>query len=76
MATPSYSPSSASGEPQDLGLFVQHKEAGGFDRFNQFSDFGQLARKAGRVRTFAKGSSWFMQIVAVSVVERAECASS
>ena len=76
MATPSYSPSSASGEPQDLGLFVQHKEAGGFDRLNQFPDFGQLARRPVALRTFAKGSSWFMQIVAVSVVERAECASS
>ena len=44
MATPSYSPNSASGESQDLGLFVQRKEAGGFDRLSQFPDFGQLAR--------------------------------
>ena len=75
MATPSYSPNSASGESQDLGLFfVQRKEAGGFDRLSQFPDFGQLARlhfaltnKAARLRTCAKGSSWFMQMVAVSV---------
>ena len=69
MATPSYSPSSASGESQDLGLFVQRKEAGGFDRLSQFPDFGQLARKAARAPSFAKGSSWFwfMQMVAVSV---------
>ena len=55
MATPSYSPSSASGEPQVLGLFVQHKEAGGFDRLNQFPDFGQLARKAARAPYLRKG---------------------
>src|SRR3954453_6055083 len=39
-------PSSASGECQDLGLFVERKEAGGFDRLNQFPDFGLLAAKA------------------------------
>ena len=55
MATPSYSPNSASGESQDLGLFVQRKEAGGFDRLSQFPDFGQLARKAARAPYLRKG---------------------
>ena len=55
MATPSYSPNSASGESQDLGLFVQRKEAGGFDRLSQFPDFGQLARKIARAPYLRKG---------------------
>jgi hypothetical protein len=55
VATPSYSPNSASGESQDLGLFVQRKEAGGFDRLSQFPDFGQLARKAARAPYLRKG---------------------
>ena len=55
MATPSYSPSSASGKSQDLGLFVQRKEAGGFDRLSQFPDFGQLARKTARAPYLRKG---------------------
>ena len=72
MATPSYSPNSASGEPEDLGLFVQRKEAGGFDRLNQFPDFGLWLLGAlteqGRSRSVtAQGFSWFMQMVAVSV---------
>ena len=83
MATPSYSPNSASGESQDLGLFVQRKEAGGFDRLSQFPDFGQLARlhlRTDRTRPLApylrKGFELVMQMVAVSVVERAECTFS
>ena len=71
MATPSYSPNSASGESQDLGLFVQRKEAGGFDRLSQFPDFGQLARlKRPLAPYLRKGFELVMQMVAVSVVER------
>ena len=44
MATPSYGPSSTSGDFQNLGLLVQGKEAGCFDRLSQFPDFGRLAR--------------------------------
>jgi hypothetical protein len=55
VATPSYSPSGASGQSQDLGLFVQRKEAGGFDRLSQFPDFGQLARKIARAPYLRKG---------------------
>ena len=67
MATPSYSPSSASGESQDLGLFVQRKQAGGFDRLSQFLILDNWRAKPLALRTFAKGSSWFMQMAAVSV---------
>ena len=55
MATPSYSPNSASGEPQDLGLFFQRKEPGGFDCLSQFPDFGHLARTAARAPYLRKG---------------------
>jgi len=44
VATLAYRPNSASGKSQDLGLFVQRKEAGGFDRRNQFPDLRLLAR--------------------------------
>ena len=55
MATPSYGPSSTSGDSQNLGLLVQGKEAGCFDRLSQFPDFGRLARKAARAPYLREG---------------------
>ena len=44
MAGPTYRPGSASGNSQRLGLLVECKEAGGFDRLGEFPNFGRLAR--------------------------------
>jgi hypothetical protein len=63
VATPSYSPSSASGESQDLGLFAQRKEAGGFDRLSQFPDFRLLARKVARAPYLRNGFELVLELV-------------